>query len=119
MRLAICGIRHESNSFSTLRTELENFRIARGQEIIQGDFWDSFEDVEWVPTLVAGASPHGLVDKDAYLKLKAEIIQRLSDDLPVDGVYMSLHGARSEERRGGEGGRSRWSPFLLKKKKKR
>jgi len=97
MRLAICGIRHESNSFSTLRTELENFRITRGEEIIQGDFWDSFEDVEWVPTLVAGASPHGLVDQDAYLKLKAEIIQRLSDDLPVDGVYMSLHGAMDVE----------------------
>ncbi len=97
MRLAICGIRHESNSFSTLRTELENFRVSRGEEITQGDFWDSFEDVEWVPTLVAGASPHGLVDKDAYLKLKAELIERLSDGMPVDGVYMSLHGAMDVE----------------------
>ena len=93
MRLAVCGIRHESNSFSTMRTKLDNFRILRGKEITQDDFWNSFEGVEWAPTLVAGASPHGLVDMDTYLKLKAELIQRLSDSMPVDGVYVSLHGA--------------------------
>lgn len=97
MRLAICGIRHESNSFSTMRTELENFHVLRGEDIFRDKFWASFEGVEWVPTLVAGASPHGLVSKDAYLKLKEELINRLSDGLPVDGVYMSLHGAMEVE----------------------
>jgi microcystin degradation protein MlrC len=97
MRLAICGIRHESNSFSTMRTELGNFRVLRGEEMLRDEFWNSFEGVEWVPTLVAGASPHGLVSKDTYLKLKEELINRLSDNLPVDGVYMSLHGAMEVE----------------------
>jgi len=97
MRLAICGIRHESNSFSTMKTEIENFRVARGPEVIQNDFWKSFQDVEWVPTLVAGASPHGLVSKNAYLELKTELINRLSDSMPVDGVFMSLHGAMHVE----------------------
>jgi len=97
MRCAICGIRHESNSFSTLKTQIDNFGIARGDEITAGDFWKSFEDVEWVPTLVAGASPHGLVSKEAYLELKNELISRLRDGMPVDGVYMSLHGAMHVE----------------------
>jgi microcystin degradation protein MlrC len=97
MRCAICGISHESNSFSTLKTGLQEFHVLRGQEILQDGYWGGFEDVEWVPTLVAGAMPHGLVDKDAYLSLKEELINRLSDSLPVDGVFMRLHGAMEVE----------------------
>jgi len=97
MRCATCGIRHETNTFSTLRTELEDFRVTRGEEVKLGEFWNSFEDIEWVPTLLAGASPHGLVSKDAYLKLKQELVGRIRDAMPVDGVYMSLHGAMEVE----------------------
>jgi len=97
IRCAICGIRHETNNFSSLRTELENFRVLRGKEIQLGESWSSFEDVEWVPTLLAGASPHGLVSKEAYLKLKEELINRLHDELSYDGIYMNLHGAMEVE----------------------
>src|SRR5256885_7103848 len=38
--------------------------------------------------------------------------------LAVAAVLLSLVGARSGERRGGEEGRSRWAPDHLKKKKK-
>ena len=97
MRCILGGIRHETNTFSTLKTDLENFHVTRGSEIQLGDFWKSFENIEWVPTLFAGASPHGLVSKDAYLKLKQELINRIRDAMPVDGVYMSLHGALEVE----------------------
>jgi microcystin degradation protein MlrC len=97
IRCSICGIRHETNTFSTLRTELKDFRVLRGEEIFRDTLWGSFEEVEWVPTLLAGAAPHGLVSKDAYLKLKEELINRLYDGLPVDGVFMSLHGAMEVE----------------------
>lgn len=93
IRCAICGIRHETNTFSSLRTELDDFRVQRGEEIQLGEFWNSFENVEWIPTLLAGASPHGLVSKEAYLQLKDELINRLHDGLPYDGIYMNLHGA--------------------------
>jgi len=93
IRCAICGIRHETNTFSTLKTELENFRVRRGEEILQDGLFSSFEEVEWVPTLLAGAPPHGLVSRETYLKLKEELLERLSDALPLDGVYMPLHGA--------------------------
>lgn len=97
MRCATCGIRHETNTFSTLRTELEDFRVMRGEEIQLGDLRSSSEDIEWVPTLLAGASPHALVSKDAYVKLKHELIDRLCDAMPVDGIYMRLHGAMEVE----------------------
>jgi microcystin degradation protein MlrC len=96
-KCAICGIRHETNTFSTLRTRLEDFHVLRGEEIITNEFWASFEEIEWAPTLLAGASPHGLVSKEAYLKLKEELMNRLCDVLPVDGVYMNLHGAMEIE----------------------
>lgn len=97
MKLAICGIRHESNSFSTMRTKLSNFRVMRGNEITQENFWNSFDNVEWAPTLMAGASPHALVDENTYLKLKSELIERLSASMPIDGLYLGLHGAMHVE----------------------
>lgn len=95
MRIAVGGISHETNTFSTLRTDPDDFFIRRGEEIVQGGFWDRYrvEGVEFAPTLSAGASPHGLVRRDAYLQLKTELLERLEASLPVDGVYLSLHGA--------------------------
>lgn len=97
IRCAIFGISHETNTFSTLKTQLHDFRVSRGDEIKLGEFWESYGDVQWIPILLAGASPHGLVSKDAYLAMKNELIGRLKDCLPVDGVYMRLHGAMEIE----------------------
>src|SRR5690348_17017951 len=95
MRIAVGGISHETNSFSTLRTTREDFFVRRGEEIVQGEFWDRYraQGVQLAPTLTAGASPHGLVRRDAYVPLKEELLERLDRALPVDGVYLSLHGA--------------------------
>jgi microcystin degradation protein MlrC len=99
MRIAVGGIGHESNTFSTLRTRLEDFSVRRGEEITQGERWDAYraEGVTFLPTLSAGASPHGLVALDAYRALKSELLERLEAVLPVDGVYMTLHGAMEVE----------------------
>ena len=95
MRIAVGGIGHETNTFSTLRTSLEDFSVRRGEEIVRGEFWDGYraQGTEFAPTLMAGAAPHGLVRRDAYLSLKSELLERLDRALPVDGVYLSLHGA--------------------------
>jgi microcystin degradation protein MlrC len=99
MRIAIGGISHETNTFSSLTTGLEQFFIRRGDEVVQGPFWDSYRDqgVELAPTLTAGAAPHGIVCRDAYRQLKEELLERLSQALPVDGIYLSLHGAMEVE----------------------
>lgn len=99
MRIAVGGISHETNTFSTLTTGLDEFTVRRGEEIVQGQFWDGYrsQGVEFAPTLTAGAPPHGLVRRDAYLALKSELLERLERALPVDGVYLSLHGAMEVE----------------------
>ena len=49
--------------------------------------------MELVPTLVTHAGPGGLVERAAYLALKRELIEGLRAALPVDGIYLALHGA--------------------------
>src|SRR5262245_53241067 len=106
MRIATGGIGHETNTFSTLTTGLNEFFIRRGEECVQDAFWNRYREqgVELVPTLTAGAAPHGPVERDAYLQLKTELLARLKSALPVDGVYLSLHGAMEVQEIGdGEG----------------
>jgi len=99
MRIAVGGISHETNTFSTLTTGLSEFFVRRGEKITQGPFWDAYraQGVEFAPALTAGAGPHGLVRRDAYEALKAELLERLERALPVDGIYLSLHGAMEVE----------------------
>ena len=43
MRILTCGIRHESNTFSTLRTGLSDFRVLRGQEVLgEKHLWSDY-----------------------------------------------------------------------------
>jgi microcystin degradation protein MlrC len=103
VRLAVGGVRHETNTFSTLRTGPAEFRVERGDEAVAGPFWAPYRDegVELVGTLVAGAPPHGLVESAAYGALKGELLERLERATPVDGVYLDLHGAMEVEQPGG------------------
>ena len=97
MRIAICGIGHESNTFTPLSTRLEDFRVLRDREILDGPVWGSFEGVEWCPALIARAQPGGIVARDAYESLKTEILDRLLGYGDLDGVYLNLHGAMDVE----------------------
>lgn len=97
MRLAIAGIGHETNTFSPLRTGLERFAVSRGAEILERYGVEALEGVEWVPILCAGAMPDGLVVRATYEALRDELASRLADAMPVDGVYMPLHGAMEVE----------------------
>ena len=99
MRIAIGGIGHETNTFSTLRTSIDDFHVRRGSDISDDGFWAEAGggDVEWAPTLMASASPHGLVEEQAYTQLRDELVERLRDAGPVDGVYLALHGAMEVE----------------------
>jgi microcystin degradation protein MlrC len=99
MRIAVGGISHESNTFIPLTTGLEHFGVRRGEEVVQGEFWDRFREqgIEFAPTLMAGASPRGVVQRAAYEQLKAELLESLEQALPVDGVYLGLHGAMEVE----------------------
>ena len=96
MKIAIGGIATESCTFSPLPTALEDFRIVR-----QGDpmfarlypFLDDYDDIEFHGTATAKAMPGGPVTASAYETLKGEMLARLDSLLPLDGVYLDMHGA--------------------------
>jgi microcystin degradation protein MlrC len=99
VRIAIGGIRHETNTFSPLRTGRPEFTVWRGRDILSDLPWaDGIDqDIELVPTLAADALPHGLVKRETYLQLKGELIERLGQAGALDGIYLDLHGAMEVE----------------------
>lgn len=103
LRVAIGGIRHETNSFSPVWTGYGDFDLKRGAAILENGNGNGqglscqSDEVELLPTLVAQAMPSGPVHGSAYLRLKDELLRELQAALPVDGVYLDLHGALDVE----------------------
>jgi microcystin degradation protein MlrC len=50
-----------------------------------------------LPTLAASTCPGGPLTADCYTALKGELLARLVDALPVDGVLLALHGSATAE----------------------
>jgi microcystin degradation protein MlrC len=51
--------------------------------------------VEWIPLVHGRALPGGAVERDFYDSIKTEILEQLRAALPVDGVFLDIHGAMS------------------------
>jgi len=103
-RIAIGGIAIESCTFSPVRTKLEDFiELRRGEEVLARHPhlaqppYAGRRDVAWKPLLHARALPGGVVVRPVYEKLKAELLDRLSAAMPVDGFLLDLHGAMAVE----------------------
>ncbi len=112
MRIAIGGLCHETSTFATTRTTIDDFAagfgLYRGPEILQrftgsnicvGGFIEgaSRHGYELVPLIWAFAYPSGMVTASGYRQLKDEFLERLQQDQatngPVDGVLLDQHGA--------------------------
>ena len=96
MRIAICGIATESCTFSPSPTRLEDFRLTRADDpniTALYPFLPKFTDVDFRGTLTAKAMPGGPVAASAYETIKAETLDRLQRLLPLDGVFLDMHGA--------------------------
>ncbi len=99
MRIAIGGIAHETNTFSTLPTEYADFRRREGPELASGAGWDDLraEGVEIAPLFSVHATPSGRVTRPAFERLLGELTSGIRDSLPLDGVVLTLHGAMEVE----------------------
>lgn len=94
MQIAICGIVHESCTFSPLPTRLEDFSILRGDELQElFPFLNQWTAPTFVPLMFASALPGGVVDAAAYDHLKTEILDGLQSFGPWDGICLVMHGA--------------------------
>ncbi|MBN2335733.1 M81 family metallopeptidase [Candidatus Bathyarchaeota archaeon] len=107
-RVVIGGMAHETNTFSTVKTTLEDFSPLYGDEIINtykgtrsgiGGYVDVFEaeGVEYLPTISSGATPAGPLRNEDYWKIVNEITGGIKKAGKVDGVILSLHGAMIAE----------------------
>ena len=121
-RIALGGWQHETNTFAPLRAGYAEFLAADewpglcvGAEMITAvesvhipiagalaAVRDAGHTV--LPLLWASATPSSYVTDDAFERIAADLLDRLTAALPLDGVYLDLHGAMvSESHADGEG----------------
>lgn len=114
MRVALAFFFHETNTFAPAKADLEAFRkdgsfggIKRGADLIRNvdvnmpyaGFSKEALGYGWelVPLTGAGAVPSAQVTRDAYETIAGMIIDDLRAAMPVDAVYLDLHGAMVAE----------------------
>jgi microcystin degradation protein MlrC len=103
-RIAIGGVKHETNTFSTVMTRLEDYSPRYGAEITEfyggtrteiGGFIDVLtrNGAEMIPTIAAGATPSGPVVRPDFQHMVESLTTAIKEAGRVDGVLLSLHGA--------------------------
>ncbi|MGV8936654.1 MAG: M81 family metallopeptidase [Allorhizobium sp.] len=98
-RIAVGGIHTECSTSSPVLMRADDFRVLRGDALLQADYFSfvSQDGVEPLPLLHARAVPGGPISKVAYDGFKAEFLERLAASLPLDGLYLAMHGAMNVE----------------------
>lgn len=120
-RIAIAGFQHETNCFVDSRTDFAYFASHRDRPpLVYGEdvftwldktsfaitgFIGAMRDAhDLVPLLWTSGSAGGLVTRDAFERIAGSIVGLLSQAMPVDAVYLDLHGAMvTEDFEDGEG----------------
>lgn len=114
MRIGIGGFQHETNTFAPSRAAWEDFadkgggwpklvsgpamfQAVAGANIPVAGFIEAMQQHTLLPATWAAASPSGPVTEDAFERISALILQGLQAALPLDGVYLDLHGAMVTE----------------------
>jgi microcystin degradation protein MlrC len=106
--VALGMMSHETNTFSTVKTTLEDFKPLYGKEIVEtlkgtrsgiGGFIDVFEheNVGFTPTIAASATPAGELRSKDYWYLVNQIKDGIRNAGKIDGVILALHGAMVAE----------------------
>jgi microcystin degradation protein MlrC len=113
-RIAIGGFQHETNSFVLPRTDFAYFAshrdrppLVRGLDVLEwlagtsfalAGFMRAMDAHDLVPLLWTSGGAGGPVTADAFERVAGEMVGRLSEAMPVDAVYLDLHGAMVTER---------------------
>jgi len=98
-RIAVGGIHTECSTSSPVLMQPEDFRVLRGPDLLAHEYFDFLEaeGVEHLPLLHARAVPGGPLAPATYEGFKAEFLERLKATLPIDGLYLAMHGAMNVE----------------------
>ena len=95
MRIAVGGIHTECSTYNPVLAEEKDFRIVRGEALTAAPYFAFLKDydAEFLPTIHARAIAGGPVARHTYEAFKAEFLERLKPLLPLDGLYLAMHGA--------------------------
>jgi microcystin degradation protein MlrC len=121
-RIAIGGFQHETNTFAPSKADYAAFEDGGGWpglqfgaaifQAVQGTNIPAEGAIQalramghtLVGTAWGAASPSAQVTDDAFERISKELLSRLKGALPVDAVYLDLHGAMvTESHDDGEG----------------
>ena len=120
-RIAVGGFQHETNCFVPVLTDFEYFTsvgdrppLCVGADVLRnlpnrafgmsGFLADMADKHQLAPLVWTSGGAGGYVTDDAYERITGEMVRRLSEALPVDAVYLDLHGAMcSQSFEDGEG----------------
>ena len=108
MRIAIAEIAQETGSFSPMVADLKDFEaygLYYGREILErmrsvgpiGGFLEVAAEekgnIVLVPIIRAFGSAGGTITAETLHFLTAKLVEGLKQELPLDGIFLSLHGA--------------------------
>ena len=120
-RIAVGGFQHETNCFVPVLTDFEYFTsvgdrppLCVGNDVLRnlpnrafgmsGFLADMADKHQLAPLVWTSGGAGGYVTDDAYERIAGEMVRRLSEAMPVDAVYLDLHGAMcSQSFEDGEG----------------
>ncbi|HEV7346438.1 MAG TPA: M81 family metallopeptidase [Devosia sp.] len=95
MRIAVAGLHTECSTYNPVLAREADFRVLRGPTMLKDAYFDflSHFPAEFITILHARAIAGGPVERQIYERWKAEIVAGLEAALPLDGVYLAMHGA--------------------------
>jgi len=113
MKIALCGIHEEVNTFATdstgpstitgnMSTGFQRFEgqatidAYKGTQSWPGGWVDAFieeSEVEFVPVAFYNFTAGPTIQRDAYQKMKQDILDTLKAAMPLDAVAIQAHGA--------------------------
>ncbi|MCY1667041.1 M81 family metallopeptidase [Rhizobium sp. SL86] len=99
MRIAVGGIHTECSTSSPVLMQPDDFRVLRGEALLGAEYFNFLgaDGVVHLPLLHARAVPGGPVARHTYEAFKAEFLDLLKASLPLDGLYLAMHGAMNVE----------------------
>ena len=94
-RIAFGGIGIESSTYSRIRATMQDFSVLTGAALTGSERFAFLKKypVPFLPTVVAAATPGGPVERATYDSIKAEFLAGLKALLPLDGLFLPMHGA--------------------------
>ncbi|MBB2696134.1 UNVERIFIED_ORG: microcystin degradation protein MlrC [Rhizobium esperanzae] len=95
MRIAVGGIHIECSTYNPVLNEEGDFRVLRGEGLLESPYFAFLRDydAEFLPTIHARAIAGGPVSRATYEAFKSEFLEWLKPLLPLDGLYLAMHGA--------------------------